>query len=230
MERFARDGFSGIELWENHILKAEDQKKEMELIKKAKIPVAIYNTYTGFSDEEAEKRKKAAEIINYFGSDGVKYNLGKNDDLLDVYLENLQNWADSLPEKCRLLCECHGGTVLEDPETAGQVLGELDDKFQAIVHCCGDSEKLVKWFDNLGEKITHAHVSLKANGKGVRLSSNPGLILENLYIMKTAGFKGTFTLEFTEGLRSEKENIEDSYQAALDDLQFLQEKYQEVWN
>ncbi|MFW5788179.1 MAG: sugar phosphate isomerase/epimerase family protein [Halanaerobiales bacterium] len=230
LERIHKDGFAGLELWENHIFRAESPQKEIKALKKAKIPVAIYNSYVGFGSEDRKKRQKAAEYINELGARGVKYNLGHEEEMLDTYVDNLKKWDTQLPEGCRLLCECHGGTVLEEPAVAKKVFADLGKEcYQAIVHCFNEPDKLKEWFVNLGDRITHAHVSVKdENGQGVRLRNAPERVEENLRIMKNYNYRGTFTLEFTEGLRSEDENPEDSYRAAVDDLQYLTTKWKEI--
>lgn len=48
------------------------------------------------------------------------------------------------------------------------------------------------------------------------------ILLEmNLKMMSEAGYTGSFTLEFTEGVNTPEETHEDLYQCALEDLSLL---------
>jgi len=230
LECIQNDGFDGLELWEKHILKAEIPSKEVQALKEAQVPVSIYNSYAGLGPEDEKQRKKAAEYIKKLGAGGVKYNFGSEEKMLDTYIENLKKWDSMLPEDCRLLCECHGGTIMEDPALAKKVFSKLaKDHYQVIVHCFDEPDKLKEWFQNLGSRITHAHVSIKDEaGRGVRLRQAPERTAENLQLMKNYDYRGTFTLEFTEGLRSKDENVEDLYRAAVDDLKYLKAKWKEI--
>ena len=111
LPRFAGDGFDGVELWEFHFLPAE--KADQERLVAAASSVAIYNSYVGFADEDAEARAAAAEAITRLQPRAVKYNLGGDAARKDEYRRNLLAWADALPADCRLLCECHQGSILE---------------------------------------------------------------------------------------------------------------------
>lgn len=223
LERFKKDGFDGIELWENHMLLADES--EQKILKESAAPVAVYNTYVDFDHQANSQRIQVAQIICDLKAQGVKYNFGNDLTQLETYIQNLKEWARLLPDSCRILCECHGGTVMEVPSRAAEVFAELkDSRFQAIVHCMADAQMLEEWFKYLGERITHAHVSLRnSEEKCVMLKDNPAYVRQCLDIMKNAGYNGTYTLEFTEGVRAPGENIDGLYQAGLEDLRFLRE-------
>src|SRR5215469_3771374 len=106
-------GFDGLELWENHVLKAEG---ELQKIKAFGMPITVYNTYAGFTDskEDTENRTKAVQMIHELGAGAVKYNVGNDKEAFEQYRKNLIKFAENLPESCVTLCECHGGTLLED--------------------------------------------------------------------------------------------------------------------
>lgn len=220
-ERFREDGFDGMELWENHALLA-DEREQAAL--EAAGCVAIVNSYIGFEDgDEAEwKREAAAALVKRQRAPAVKFNLGADPAQLPVYIANVKRWAELLPSECRILCECHPGTVAEHPDAAADILRRFrDGPLQAIVHpfyCMGELED---WFKKLGSAITHAHVQLRdGDNQFIRLSRRPELVKDRLALMRRLGFRGSFTLEFTEGVRV-NEDQETLYEAALEDLQIL---------
>ncbi len=221
-ERFRNDGFDGIELWENHVLL--NSPEEIDALKNSGFPIAVYNSYVTFDDEGAEKRARAADAACRLGAKAVKYNFGDDISLRDTYIKNLKDWVSKLPSDCRILCECHANTIMEDPVFAAEVFRELgEDRYQAIVHGMIDPSDLEKWFVHLGKTITHVHVAGMKDGKYIRLRKIQERLKENLKIMRDAGFSGSFTLEFTEGCATPGENIEDVYNSALDDLKVLRE-------
>lgn len=228
LPRFEKDGFDGLELWENHVLLAPPE--EAQALERSRVPVAVYNTYMGFDDRGEEARRKAAQMAARLKAQSVKYNVGADKAKTAEYVNNVRAWAEMLPKDCRLLCECHAGTIMEKPGQAAEVFAELKDeaRFQAIVHPFTESpESLRAWFRALGPKrITHAHVQYREKGTLKKLSADAARNKEILAVLREAGFAGTYTLEFTEGTSAPGgENMESLYRAALEDRDFLQ-RYQ----
>ena len=223
LECFKKDGFDGIELWENHVMKA-DITELNDLIEKAS-PVAVFNTYDEFTDETAEYRQKTAAVINQLKANAVKFNFGNDASKLEEYIKNLIEWTQLLPKDCILLCECHPNTVMEVPETAAKVFEQLkEERYQAIIHVFDKPDVIRPWFGNLGARITHAHVRVvDEDNNRVRLKFCSDTVKACLEVMQAAGFKGSFTIEFTEGVRTPGENIADLYSCALEDLVFLRD-------
>jgi len=223
LDRFQEAGFDGMELWEYHATLAPPE--ELVLLEASKFPVSVYNTYCDFEDASESDRRQAAEMITRFGAGGVKYNIGREPARRDEYIRNLRNWGESLPENCRLLCECHAGTIIQEPSDAAKFFGDLGLDYQIIVHCfMQDLVILEEWFSTFGTSVAHAHVQMQGeNGRNARLSKNPAHVKAALHIMREEGYRGSFTLEFTEGTRAPDENMEDLWQAALSDLHFLRE-------
>lgn len=220
--RLREDGFDGIELWEYHATSCTEE--ELRSIAASKLPISVYSAYISFEDgqEQEEARIRAAKLIRLLGAKGVKYNFGNDPSRLDVYIRNWHRWRGLLPEDCRMLCECHPNTVMEDPRIAAEAFRSMGKQAsEAIVHpfhCLGE---LDDWFTHLGSSITHAHVQLRSEEqKFQRLHTRRQEIKERLSIMERAGFKGSFTLEFVEGTGS-GETREALYDAALDDLKEL---------
>ena len=224
LDRFAAAGFDGMELWEYHATRCGDD--ELAALAASPVPVAVFNTYCGFEDDARAGRLRAAELTRRLGAGGVKFNVGKDPARRGEYLHNLRAWAEMLPDRCRVLCECHGGTILERPADARAFFDEAGaERFGVIVHCFADDPAvLTEWLDRFGPAVAHAHVALRDAGRSVRLDRRGHHVEDVLAILHDAGYAGSFTLEFTEGTGEPDESIEPLWRAALADLRFLRER------
>jgi len=214
-------GFSGLELWENHAALAD--AAEQAALLHMSLPVAIFNSYCAFDDAGAEGRRRAAEFVRRFGARGVKFNFGADAARTDEYVRNLRAWAAALPAGCRLLCECHGGTVLETPGQAARVLAPLAGLVEVIVHAfAGERATLQQWLDLFGAAVTHVHVAgLRGKWPMIRLSDMADEARERIALLRAAGFSGTWTVEFTGGVAQSPENRHALLDHAAEDLEFL---------
>lgn len=224
LQRFAAAGFDGIELWENHALKASQE--EVERLANAMPPVLIFNTYATFGPEADPLREQAAQLATQLNVDGIKFNVGSDPALFDVYVERVLEWRRTVPEHIRPLCECHPGTVLEQPEQAAKAFSRWREAgIGAIFHPFNlDADSLKSWFDHLGDAIVHAHVQLNRDGRMQSLSSHREYVAANVQLMRAHGFTGSFALEFTAGIGA-GESMEQLFANACDDMKVLQE----VW-
>jgi len=218
-------GFAGLELWENHAVLADGP--EQAALLRMPLPVAVFNSYCAFDRAGADDRRRAADLVRRFGAGGVKFNLGHEPARTDDYVRNLRAWADELPAGCRLLCECHGGTVVETPDLAARVLAPLAGRVEIVVHAfAGDRATLQQWFDRFGPAVTHVHVAGR-QGKGpmLRLSDMAAEAQERIALLRAAGFSGTWTEEFTGGVARSPEDPHALLAHAAEDLSFLVENW-----
>ena len=223
LNRFAEDAFDGVELWERHYTEASKEKRES--IVSGPLPIAVYNTYVAFCDDSCDQRYLAAKAAHNLKATAIKYNLGNDISRKDEYIRNLRSFKSALPDGCRLLCECHSGTIMHDPLVASDILDELSDScYQTIVHGFSDPEATAMWLSHLKDRITHVHVSIRnSRSLNTTLRESSTKAAQCIAALKEGGFRGTYTLEFAKGLRNEDENSEDEYAAARDDLAFLRE-------
>jgi len=221
LPRFEADGFDGVELWENHFL-AVDAAEQARLMG-AGSAIAIYNSYAGFADEDAEGREKAAGAIALLKPAAVKYNVGGDARKPEEYRRNLLAWADQLPSDCRLLCECHPGTVLERLRDAVAFFADLDpERFGVIVHLNGDSDGPECWFKAFGKRIQHVHVQLRGPENDPTVTVNRRRLDVGFAIPGAHGFEGSVALEFTRGIGRDEE-IGTLYANACTDLAYCRE-------
>jgi hypothetical protein len=206
-------GFDGIELWENHLLLVEAAERDAVLA--GPLPVTVLNTYCAFDDAGAESRAASAKLAGFLSAPAVKFNLGDDPALAQVHIDNLTAWRELLPADCRLLCECHPGTILEEPERAAKILAPLQD-IEIIVHAfSGDDDTVLqRWLEAFGPAVTHIHGVLKDR------SHVPGRI----DILRSAGFSGTCSIEFCEGVAQPPEDMSRLLATAADDLHYLRKE------
>lgn len=224
LERFAQAGFDGIELWDFHATKADNA--EIEKLARANPPVRIFNSYAKLDDAALEDRRTSAQIAKRLGAKGMKFNFGNDPALRDESIRNVRAWLADLPADFRMLCECHPNTLAEEPEDARELFEAIDDpRLEAMIHPLrmreDDPSKLrgeflEKWFDILGPRVTHTHIQ-------TRPERNVQAIREAFDILEARGYRGTHSLEFTVGTRTEGETMDLLWGNALEDLRILRE-------
>lgn len=221
LERFRSDGFDGVELWQYHFLAAEEA--EQQRLVEAAAPLAVYNSYAGFTDEDAPARAKAAEAIARLQAGAVKYNLGGDAAKRDEYRRNLLAWSERVPASCRLLCECHSGTVLERVEDAAAFFEGLDpERFGVIAHVTGDAETLGRWFAGLRGRLGHLHVQMRGPETDPTVAENRPPYDACFDVARAEGYEGSVTIEFSRGI-GKGEDVEAIYRNACVDLAYCRE-------
>ena len=153
----------------------------------------------------------------------MKFNFGNDMKLVDIYRANLERWRKDLPADCRLLCECHGGTIMEDPARAAEILKPLGSRVEIVVHAFTlEQEALENWFRHFGNHITHIHAAWNVPGQGfTALHADPARTQARLDLLRRLGFSGTITLEFTGGCGTQDEDIEKLFDNARQDAALL---------
>jgi len=214
-QRLADDGFDGLELWQYHATRVDDG--ERDFLRGGPCPVKVFNSYCDCDPEGAEERKKIAELAVELGANGMKYNSGKDVERHDIYVESLRAWRAMLPPDFRLMCECHRGSTMADTALADQTLDRLGrENFGMIIHGMNNDEATVRErFGAYGDRIVHIHACLSKDGVMTEKE-----VCERLELLRELGFDGTFTLEFTEGMRDGLTQ-EELYRNALRDFRLL---------
>ena len=218
LDRIRDAGFDGVELWENHWHRADAEEKAKLAARKDEI--TIFNSYCDFAEAGAQPCEAAREACLELACNGIKFNLGYDDERREDYYTNSKKWGELFPDDVRLLCECHPGTVIEAVDKIDEVFDFWDDPaFQAIVHPVGNHGHVAAVVDALGiERVSHAHVATFGQHENVSQALREGLSqLLNL------SFAGTLTLEFTVGTRDPDLGIDMLFENACRDLAVIQE-------
>lgn len=214
-------GFSGLELWENHAALADTT--EQQALCHLPLPITVLNSYCTFDDAGTAGRRVATKLIRSYGVSGVKFNFGNDSTLIGTYQRHLEAWADELPASCRLLCECHAGTVLERPDAAARILWPFAGRVEVIVHpFSGERATLQHWIERFGPAVTHAHVAARQGDSAfVTLEDVSTEACARIGILRAAGFDGTWSIEFTKGVARSPEDRQDLLLRAAADMAFI---------
>jgi hypothetical protein len=124
----------------------------------------------------------------------------------------------NLPNNFRFLCECHGGTTLQDHKIAANTLKEIiGSNYEVIIHAFGCDDQTIKnLFEIHGAHITHIHTNLSH-----RTKISETHVQNRVDLMRQLGFQGSYTIEFTEGVGEEHENVESLFRNASRDFALL---------
>lgn len=226
IEKAKSDGFYGIELWQYHYTLASDEEKAK--LAAADIPF-FFNTYLSLEEYDEKTYKEIADAVKAVKAKGVKFNFGRSYDCVpDIpkQLENLKRLTDMMPDYTKMLCECHANTVMEVPETAGEIFAKLDkDRYGAIIHLATDIEFADRCYAAYGDRICHIHCAYKGtdtSGTGFKPMNDGTGYVENMinyYVGK--GFNGSLAMEFVKF----EDTAEAHYIHAVEDMKYLSTLY-----
>jgi len=214
-QRISDDGFDGLELWQDHAFEATNE--ELERLRTGPSPVTLFNSYANCDDDGLAARKRTAELASYFGCEGMKFNFGKSLEQKERYIENVREWSALFMPGYRMLSENHRGTITADADVAASVYASLGDlPVGGIIHFGNDEATYRERFTKYGDRLTHIHCAL---------STEEGPMPESEVRLRVAwlrefGFSGTYTIEFTEGVRGQQ-TIDELYRNAVRDFRML---------
>lgn len=220
----ARLPIDGIEVWERHV--TDLPPAAFDEVVGGPVPVRVFNSYVDFDDPDDAARDRIADHVARSGARAVKFNVGNDPDAEADYLERLIRWLDRLPDHVAAICECHQGiSIAEDPVVAARILTRAGppERAQALVHTHDSLELIAAKLDALDERITHVHV----NHLDFTTMRHPPLaeVTEHLGAvvgaLRSAGFAGSWTLEFVAGLLTEDDHPDALLAQAAVDLPLL---------
>jgi sugar phosphate isomerase/epimerase len=222
VDRFREAGFDGMELWQYHATRCGEEERGR--LRACGWPPAVFNIYPKFTDDEMDEVAELSALAGELKAGGVKFNVGAEPERRAEYLANLRRWREMLPEGVRPMCECHPGTVIEEPAEARRFFDELGSEgWEIIVHPFSRVESLEEWLKFFGPAVTHAHLQMRDGREErriVRFDSRPEVTRRAADLLGEYGFEGSCTLEFAEGTGAADESIERLFATALDDLAF----------
>ncbi len=218
-ERIAALPIEGIELWEGHL-------PSLERAAAADAPpVRVLSSYVSFDDPDPGARRAVAADARRCGAPAVKFNVGSDVGAEAAYADRLAAWVDDLGERVTAICECHAGTIADDPSVAARILdvGGPPARLQALVHTHDDADLIAAEFEAFGERITHVHVNHldPATLQHPPLGEVQDALGRTVDHLRTLGFHGSWTLEFVNGLLTDRDRPGALLDQAGDDLAVL---------
>jgi hypothetical protein len=224
MEEAGEAGFAGLEIWMNHLLFAS--REEWELIKErsaeSDLPVSLISVAlpTDASDKSQRLRETVLEACDYFGPDGLKFSLAEAKTTGLDSLEFIKEWSRDVPREIAMLFDGGEAAGPEGLEAARKALG--GGRYQAVLHPFLFAPKeLDAALESAGDFVTNLGVQAKKGGKWILLEENAEEHLKIIAATRARGFKGTWSLEYTKGAGLPGENIENMFDNAEKDLNFL---------
>jgi sugar phosphate isomerase/epimerase len=219
------DLFQGLELFERHVRGVPAE--ELEAVRLSPVPPVIYNSYASLKEEDQPWREEVSALAGQLGCSMIKFNFGADPARADQEVTALRQWRKVTDPAIKLLCECHPGTIAEDPARARVLLdGVESSNLGAVVHpfLPGYDEIVDQFMTHLGPYLCHAHVQARDEkdfNKIISLRSVPELVEKRLTTLQQAGFDGSFSMEFAQGTCAPDENAEDLLEEAIKDAKLL---------
>jgi len=215
-------GFTGLEIWINHLLFSS--RSEWELIREhagdADLPIAALAATLPLdgSDKSQRFRETVLEACDYFRPDALK--LGIADLRSEEALGFLKEWSRDVPRDSLLLVDGGEGVLADTLAQANTVLG--DSRFKAVLRPFLFAPKeLEAAFERAGDFIANLGVQARKGGQRILLEENAEDHLKILSLLRGRKFTGTWTLESTKGAGLPGESIEKMFDNAEKDLNFL---------
>jgi len=224
MEEAGEAGFTGLEIWINHLLFSS--RSEWDLIREhaadSDLPIAALAAALPLdgSDKSQRLRDSILEACEYFRPDALKLSIAdlRSDDALGF----LKDWSRDVPRDTLLLVDGGEGISAEALAHAHSVLG--DSRFKGVLRPFLFAPKeLEAAFDSAGGFIGNLGVQARKGGQRILLEENADDHLKIITLLRGRRFTGTWTLESTKGAGLPGENIEKMFDNAEKDLNFLVE-------
>ncbi len=228
LANIAEAGFDGLELWERHARSVPAE--ELDALLASEMPIRILSCYTSWDEPDDADRAETASWIERVGAQGVKFNVGSDPDSIADYTERLRRFEAEVPESARLLCECHFGTVAEDPEVARTMFDSIADadRLGAIVHVHpGARDEWSEPLGVLGNRVRHVHVQVAEYPQSTSAAELSEVLRPAAEAISAASPTATWTIEFSHGMwgfgRDDAEFDNPAYilQSAQRDLEAL---------
>lgn len=223
-DRALAAGFDGWELFENHYRLASDGERKR--LSSGALPVRIFNSYQ-LPGDRAGAWGTAVATAEALGASGMKFNLGKE---REHWAREREAISECEGSSVRLLCECHPGTSLEDPEAVLEFVGDVNPwPFDLMLHpFLLGPEGIARWMNLLGSHIRHAHAQMRDptdDRRILQLADDAPRAEACLAALAETGFQGSFSVEFAAPTQRADESPETLFAAAVKDLEFLREHW-----
>lgn len=222
MEEAGEAGFAGLEIWINHLVLASRSEWELIVARSEETDLPISTITAGIpvdlSDKSQRIRDSVIETLEYFRPGILKFTLpdSRGSDAFDF----IKEWSRDVPREIGLLYDPGESARAETYVKARSVLD--GGRFQAVLHPFLLSPKeLEAVLDAAGDFAGNVGVQARKGGKAIQLEDNSEEHRKIIAAVRGRGFGGTWTLVSTQGVGLPGEEIEDLFDNAERDLNFL---------
>lgn len=222
-------GYAGVDLWMNHL--RFTSRSEWELIQEqsqaSDLSLACISATvpTDASDKSQRLREAIIEACDYFNPDSLRFAFtdpnreGFGKKIQSGELEFMNTWSKDLPRETGLIFEA-GNLSFEDLLLARETLDPKRFKaaIQPFLMSANDLEKSLKIE---GKFICNLGVQAKQGKDWILLADKSAEIKQAVAFIRKEKFTGTWTLEGTDGMGAKAEDIDEIFDNAESDLNFL---------
>ncbi len=236
IEPIGEAGFSGVDIWINHLLLSSrsDWDAIRDLCSESDLVLACLSTAlpTDDGDKSQRFRDSILEACDYFRPEGLKFNLPDEgprhslEDALGDSLEVVRAWSQDLARDTILLYEpSTDENAVEKVSFARKALPA--GRFKGVLHpfllSLSDFDEALA---SNGDFIGDLGVQAQKSGQYLLLEDAEDEFAAVVAKARKRGYQGTWSLQFTKGvatpgLSTAKENIDTLFDNAERDLNFL---------
>jgi len=223
MEPIGEAGFGGLEIWMNHLLFSS--RSEWELIREkgleSDLASALIASPLPADDSDKSRRLRDAllEACDYFRPEGLKLRLPKGEEGVDF----LKTWVRDVPREIAVLCDCaEGEGGVAGLERLRQALP--GGRYRAVIHpFLLPPAEFEAALEAHGDFIGNLGVQARKEKAWARIQDDKEASLKIIAVSRRLAYKGTWTLEYTQGAGQAGEDIDKLFDASEADLNFLAE-------
>ncbi len=231
IEPIGEAGFAGVDLWMNHLRFAS--RSEWDLIKEMSVESDLNLAFISAaipsdnSDKSQRLRDAVLEACDFFRPHALKFSLaepGRTPAPLDQSLESLEfvkTWSQDLHREVDLCFD--PDSILMTTDSLAAIRAVLSgNRFKTVLHPFLQSKTdFESVLTAAGDFLTNLAVQAFAGKERILLKENAEEHASIISAVRGSGFKGSWTLCYTKGVGLPGEDMDDLFDNAENDLNFL---------
>ncbi len=231
MEPIAEAGYSGVEIWAPHLfltsrseweaIRRFSQELELPVVSvRARIPVDA-------GDKSRRQRDFLLEASDYFEPQGLKFSPADGGEAASEQLAWVGEWSRDLPRGVGLVQTFEASEAA--PEAIRQGRRLLGARFRCALNPFSrDADVVEPCLTEAGSSLVDLDIRIEVGGRYGSLRDRQPACSQVAVLLGRSDFKGSWTLAGARGMGAAKENSDDLFDAAEEDLNFLQEELERL--
>ncbi len=233
MNYIAEAGYIGVEIWFNHLQLASRSEWDLIREKALELDIRISSLHFTLPTDNSQKSKKIKEVLfeayDHFEPDVLKFSRSSSaasaateTDLISA-LQLMNNWAKDISKNAMVIYDIDPA---QQPRNAASynalksLLVPHKMKFVCRPFLLSATELKELCLNGL-ETVGQMGVQSEIKNQWAGLNENKPISLQTINQIKEQGYNDSWCLEFTRGAGIAKENIDDLFDNAENDLNFL---------